>query len=85
MRRYVAAFLWQLALPGAALLFAAWRDRHDGRPDYVVPWIVFAGILWAAWSVPVGSSPPRLRRVRVDIPFWAWPWLALAGVLLYPR
>ena len=27
-----------------------------------MPWVVFAGILWVAWALPVGSSPQRMHR-----------------------
>ncbi len=83
--RDAAILMAQIAIPAVVLLWAAWRDRYDGKPDYVVPWLVFAGVMWAAWALPVGSSPPRLRRSRVDIPPWVWPWVALAGVLVFRR
>lgn len=83
--RDAAVLMAQVALPAVVLLFAAWRDRYDGKPDYVVPWIVFAGIMWAAWALPVGSSPPRLHRSRIEIPHWVWPWVALGGVLVFRR
>ena len=83
--RDAAVVLAQVALPAAVLLVAAWRDRNDGRPDYVVPWVVFAAIMWVAWTLPAGSPPPRLRRSPIDIPHWVWPWVALAGVLVFRR
>jgi hypothetical protein len=83
--RNSAILLAQVALPAIVLLFAAWRDRYDGKPDYVVPWVVFAGVVWAAWALPVGLSPPRLRRSRIEIPHWVWPWVALGGVLVFRR
>lgn len=83
--RDAAVLIAQVALPAVVLLFAAWRDRYDGKPDYVVPWVLFAGIMWAAWALPVGPSPPRLRRSRIAIPHWVWPWVALGGVLVFRR
>jgi hypothetical protein len=83
--RLLTALVGQIALPGLVLLYALRIDRRDGRPDYVVPWIIFAGILWTAWNLPVGSPRPRRARVLLDIPSWVWPWVAVAGVLLYPR
>jgi hypothetical protein len=75
----------QIALPAIVLAIAAWRDRYDGKPDYVVPWVVFAGIMWAAWAVPVGPRPRRLRGSYIDIPQWVWAWIALGGVLVFRR
>ena len=79
-----ALFVAQIALPAIALAIAAWRDRYDGKPDYVVPWVVFACILWAAWAVPVGSRS-RVYRSHIDIPRWVWAWIALVGVLVFRR
>jgi hypothetical protein len=77
--------LWQFGLPGLGLLFFAYRDRYDGTPPYVIPWFLFAAVVGAAWTVPILMSPPRHHRFRLTIPIWIWPWLALAGVLLYRR
>jgi hypothetical protein len=73
----------QLLVPGAVLLFAAWRDRSDGKPAYVIPWIVFSSILAAAWLIPVPRSN-RFGHVP-RIPFWVWTWLACLGVLAFTR
>ena len=78
-----ASVLWQFAIPGLALLFFAYRDRYDGKPPYVIPWFLFAAIVGAAWTAPIPTSPRRQRRFRFAIPMWVWPWLALAGVLVY--
>jgi hypothetical protein len=78
-----ASFLWQFALPGAILLFFAYRDRYDGKPPYVIPWFLFAAIVGAAWTAPLLMQPPRHHRFRFAIPMWIWPWLAVAGVLVH--
>jgi hypothetical protein len=31
--RDAAVLMAQVALPAVVLLFAAWRDRYDGKPD----------------------------------------------------
>lgn len=72
--------VWHIVVPGLALLVALRADRRDGRPDYVLPWVIFAAIVGAAWTVPV---PGRAKSASWTIPYWVWPWLALAGVLLY--
>lgn len=74
---------WQFAIPGAALLLLAYRDRYDGKPPYVIPWFLFAAIVGAAWTVPLMMRPLRHQRLRLAIPMWVWPWLALAGTLVY--
>ena len=81
LRRALAS-LWQIVLPGTALLIALRADRRDGRPDYVLPWIAFAAVLCLAWSVPLRRNA-RTPSAVPAIPFWIWPWAALAGVLLY--
>ncbi len=80
--RFIINLLWQFALPGLGLLFFAYRDRYDGKPDYVVPWFLFAAVIGAAWTIPIGTRS-RHRGFPFIIPMWIWPWLALAGVLLH--
>ena len=55
--RFIINLLWQFALPGLGLLFFAYRDRYDGKPDYVVPWLLFAAIVIANDLHP----PPAAR------------------------
>jgi hypothetical protein len=80
--RFIINLLWQFALPGLGLLFFAYRDRYDGKPDYVVPWLLFAAIIGAAWTIPIATRS-RHRCFSFVIPMWIWPWLALAGALLH--
>jgi hypothetical protein len=77
--------LWQYAVPGIALLYALRLDRRDGKPDYVVPWMMFAAVLWVAWSIPIRSTRRTTSGWHADIPSSIWPWLALIGVILYRR
>ena len=81
--RLLWTLLWQFGLPGLGLFVFAYRDRYDGRPDYVVPWFIFAALIGAAWTTPLFIAAPRHQRFRPAIPMWIWPWLALTGVLLY--
>jgi len=83
--RLVLSLAWQFGLPGLGLLVFAYRDRYDGKPDYVVPWFFFAAVVGAAWTAPITTPPPHHHRFRLTIPMWVWPWLALTGVLLYRR
>jgi hypothetical protein len=80
--RFIINLLWQFALPGLGLLFFAYRDRYDGKPDYVVPWLLFAAVIGAAWTIPIAARS-RHRCLPFTMPMWIWPWLALAGVLLH--
>jgi len=61
MSRFIINLLWQFALPGLVLLFFAYRDRSDGKPDYVVPWLLFAAIIGAAWTMPIATQS-RIAR-----------------------
>jgi hypothetical protein len=79
--RFIVNLLWQFAVPGLALLFFAYRDRYDGKPDYVVPWLLFAAVIGAAWTIPIARQ--SRRSFSFIMPMWIWPWLALAGVLLH--
>jgi len=45
--RFAFNIFWQFAIPGLGLLYFAYRDRYDGKPDYVIPWFLFAAILGA--------------------------------------
>jgi hypothetical protein len=80
--RLVFNLVWQFAIPGVGLLYFAYRDRYDGRPDYVIPWFLFAAMLGAVWSLPILTQKPH-QRFTFTMPMWIWPWLALLGVLLY--
>jgi hypothetical protein len=80
--RFIINLVWQFAVPGLALLFFAYRDRYDGKPDYVVPWLLFAAVIGAAWTIPIARRS-RHRSFSFIMPMWIWPWLALAGVLLH--
>jgi hypothetical protein len=80
--RFIINLLWEFALPGLALLYFAYRDRYDGKPDYVVPWFLFAAVIGAGWTIPIATRS-RHRCFSFIMPMWIWPWLALAGVLLH--
>lgn len=68
---------------GACLVlgYFAFRGQFDDAPDRV-RWVIFVAALGVAWSVPLRSSG---RRRLPAVPPDVWPWLALAGALLFPR
>lgn len=71
------------AFLGACLVlgYFAFRGQFDDAPDRV-RWVIFVGALGVAWSLPLRSSG---RRLLPAVPPDIWPWLALAGALLFPR
>jgi hypothetical protein len=76
----------EVAVPAIAIAIAWWRDRYDGKPDYVVPWVIFAAVVGTAWALPIPHIPSRrLNGAAVKIPRWVWPWVAFGGVVLFRR